>query len=324
MLPTSASAIDIPALIRSTNLILNGVRDHDADIPFRVFGSAALALRCPENINLWHKTNRDPIRDIDIVTLPEYRARLRKALKEVGFLEDTNSIATNAQYQRLYFRRIDLPFWVEVHSAPLIFHHKIYLGKSLSADPATLTPADLAISKLQWKDLSNNNAQIDVVNLRQERERLTKNEEIKAAYDIERKMRLYAENTSQLIDLSVLFAEYPTVHNGEASGISIHRFLSLTRRDWGLWITLQKNLQSLEIFVSQMFPESDYVNLGSTILGRIADLRSAISILSETSINWKIQSILHRIIPERLYPIGYPVEEPQADIWRGVELGEVR
>jgi hypothetical protein len=324
MLPTHASTIDIGALIRSTNLILDGVRDHNADIPFRIFGSAALALRCPENINLWRNTNRDPIRDIDLVTLPEYRARLRKALKEVGFLEHEDSIATNAQYQRLYFRRDDLPFWVEVHSAPLIFHHKIYLDKSLSADPDTLTPADLAISKLQWKDLTNNNAQIDVVDLRQEREHLVQDDEIKAAYDIERMLRLYAENTSQLIDLCVLFAEYPMVHNGEARGISIPRFLSLTRHDWGLWVTLQQNLQSLEIFVSRMFSESEYGTLRSTILGRIADLRSAISILSETSIKWKIQSILHRIIPERLYPVGYPVEEPQADIWGGVKLGEVR
>lgn len=319
MQASTSSQIDIQKIINAAHLILSCVRNYNSEIPIRVFGSTALALTCPNHTYLWQKTNRKPIRDIDFVTLPQYREQIRKALIACGAIEYEGSMITNVQYQRLYFHLNNPPLLLEIHSAPLIFHHKIPFDKDLSSDPDTLTLADLAITKLQWSALKKNTVQTDLAILETEKEQLIKkgyNEDKFKINDIDGKLKLYADNTAQLIDLCVLLAEYPVVTDSKTRGIHIDRFLALARRDWGLWVTLRRNLKALEKFIPRMFAQDEYASLRDIVLGRTASLRAALATLHATTLKWKVDSVVHCVICERCYPIGYPVEEPQRDVWR--------
>lgn len=309
--------IDIMKLVGAATTVMDVVRARDAGAPLRVFGSAAIAIRCPHSIYLWHKADRPQIRDVDIVTIPQYRPSLRKILGEAGFSESPDNDATNAQQRRLYFQRDDIaPFWLEVHSAPLMFHHRISLGKLLSTDSVTLTLADLAVSKLQWKELSKNNVQQDAAELPRRKQTHLDNDDAIGLFNLNKKLRRMNANTSQLIDLCVLFAEYSVTQNDQIeTGISIERVLWLTRRDWELWTTLNQNFEALKEFASTVFPESEYPRVGELVLARVEALRSATDVLYDTTIRFRLQAVLHRILPKRLYPIGIEVDEPDEDIW---------
>jgi hypothetical protein len=170
-----------------------------------------------------------------------------------------------------------------------------------------------------------NNIGMDVDQLEEEKQGLL----VKAVSEddfrinaINHQLELYTENTAQLIDLSVLFAEYPVVTASDDKGIDLERILSVARRDWGLWRTLRRNLIALERFVPKTFTQSENAEVAEIILERTAMLRSALSALSKTTIKWKADSVLHRAICEKCCSVGYPVEEARNDVWQRTETIE--
>jgi hypothetical protein len=253
-------------------------------------------------------------------------------LKECGYSEYEGSLATNAQYQRLYFHQNNPPFLIEIHSAPLIFHHKISFDEGLGGELLTLTLADLVITKLQWNNLADHNLKTDVVRLQEEKKELlgkARPDDNFRINQIGHLLELFTENTAQLIDLCVLFAEHPVVTGDEAQGIFLERIQSAARSDWGLWITIRRNLISLERFVQRAFTQHEHAQVTATILERTAMLRTALSTLSRTTFKWKANSVLHGMICEKCCSIGYPVEEARSDIWQNAQItekeyGEVR
>jgi len=316
MQPISTPTIDIRKLITTTRNILNCVAVHNPNIAIRVFGSAAIAIRCPNYIYIWQNTNRKPVKDIDFVTLGKCREDVRKALSAGGFPEVEGSMATNAQYRRLYFYQADPRFLIEVHSAPFMFHHRIPFDGEFGPDSETLTLADLAVTKLQWADLHKNNTQSDFRRLQHERQRLADHavEDRFRVSQLESELELCTENTAQLIDICILFAEHQMQNDGAGVGISIDRFLQLARRDWGLWVTLRRNLKTLERFAVKTFSEE--AELRDLILSRIRILKTALATISDTTIKWNVDRVVRKVVCERCVPIGYPVEEPRRDIWQ--------
>jgi hypothetical protein len=319
MQATSRSQTETAKLISSAKAILKCTQQGGNNIPIRVFGSAAVAIRCPDNIDIWRKTSRKPVRDIDFVTLPQYREQVRRTLKNCGYSEVEGSMATNAQYRRLYFYQSDPEFLIEIHSAPLTFHHRIALEDDLTRDAETLTLADLAITKLQWGELWKNNFQAEAVRVRQEREAATKDPVQKHRFrvnELDGLLDLYTENTAQLLDLCVLFAEHPLTADYEPEGISVKRFLLVCGRDWGLWTTLRRNLKSLGSFVHRVFTQAELIETRDVILERLRTLRKELNNISDTSFKWNVDSVVRKVICERCVPIGYPVEEPRRDVWQ--------
>jgi hypothetical protein len=244
-------------VIDVATLVLNAVNSKCGNIPLRLFGSAAVAVKCPQYTFLWEELGRAEIRDIDLVTLPKYRRCIRRALLDKEFVEDSGNVLTNAQYERLYFYRDDLrPFTIEFFSNPLIFHHKIDVGQQLGIEAETLSLADLVVSKLQWERISS--------------------------------------DTAQLIDLSVLFAEHQVAAIGRSDGISADRLLALARRDWCLWRTMRQNLRELSDYVDSRFQNEA---LRNKVLLNISTLDSLLNPLSNTTLRWKLQQLAHKIKP---------------------------
>ena len=313
--PTSRT--DTTKLISSAQSVLECVNGAGKNIPLRLFGSAAIAMRCPNSLYLWQAVDRKAVRDIDFVTMPQYRERIKAALTTCGYTEVEGSMATNAQYRRLYFHKADTNFLIELHSAPLMFHHRIPLNGELLRDSETLTLADLALTKLQWGDLCKNMIESNLPSLINRRDALLQSKSSSHAaelLELESQIDLLNENTAQLLDCCVLFAEHPLATNGGQPGISTNRILSLCKHDWGLWTTLRRNLKALESFTSKMFSSSDHAR--DRILERVRQLRILLKNISETSFKWQVDSAVRKIVCERCVPIGNPVEEPRRDVWR--------
>ena len=119
----------------------------------RLFGSAAVALRCPNYYRYWDQLERPEIDDIDVVSVGRNETALRQALLCMGYDEPWAA----RPFATLYSRRLFVPheggYTVEMFLDPLGFHHEIRLGSRLTMDELTLTLADLVLSKLQFADL---------------------------------------------------------------------------------------------------------------------------------------------------------------------------
>ena len=197
------------AICTAAHRLMQYVAAVDAAAPVRLFGSAAVAVRCPRHAYLWDAIERVDIADIDIVTPSTYRQTIRRVLTKNDLVEDYGSILYDALFQRLLFSWPGSPYTVEVFFDPLDLHHTIELGARLTMDPLTITLADLVVTKLQFEDLQSRPA--------------------------------------QLIDLCIVLAEHQ-VGTLTTSAISANRIGSLTAQDWGLWRTVKKGLADVRAF----------------------------------------------------------------------------
>jgi hypothetical protein len=197
--------------------LLQFVTSEDPNAPVRLFGSAAVALRCRKYSYLWEAASRGEIADIDLVTTSSYRAEIRRIFAKNQLVEDFASMLYDAMFQRILFAWNGTPYTVEVFFDPLDLHHKIELGEQLTSEPLTISLADLVLTKLQFEDLK--------------------------------------DRPAQLIDLCIVLAEHEVVPSGSV-GVSGGRVAALTARDWGLWNTVNQGLAVLSYFAKSKIPDN--------------------------------------------------------------------
>lgn len=203
--------------LASTRL-LQLIASEDAAAPVRLFGSAAVALRCPRYRYLWDVVSRVDIADIDLVTTSSYRSEIRRILTGHNLVEDLGSVLYDALFRRLLFNWPATTYTVEVFFDPLDLHHKIELGELLTSEPDTITLADLLLTKLQFEDLR--------------------------------------KRAAQLLDLCIILAEHDVVRRG-GPGISANRIGSLTGQNWGLWHTVKRGLDATRSFAENQIHEEE-------------------------------------------------------------------
>jgi hypothetical protein len=117
----------------------------DRGLPLRILGGVAVALLCPSS-------RRPPLQreyaDIDLVTTGSARAGVAELIKSLGYVGDREFNMLHG-HRRLFFwdegngRQVD----VFVDEANLC--HRIDLRRRIEVAPLTVSPADLAVLKLQ-------------------------------------------------------------------------------------------------------------------------------------------------------------------------------
>lgn len=245
------------------------------DIPVRIFGSVAIAIKCPNCFNYWDifTRNKDELPpknldneayDLDLVSLISHRHSIKKIMIKAGFKKVTESLAYNAMYHRQLFYPADGSFPIEIYYSPLPFFHNLDVSKSITIESNTLTLTDLVLSKLQHQSLKH----------------------------------------KQCVDLSIMLLDFD-VRPNECNSISICRFSSIVKSDWKLKATIKRNLHTLNNFINEAF-KNDKDNL-TIIKDRIVRIENKINSIQCSS----YQKILISIYNRFEIPLGTPITDPQ-------------
>ena len=103
-----------------------------------------------------------PEADLDLATRGRHGERVEKLLAELGYQPNVEFNALQG-HRRLLFYGDDFP-QIDVFVDRFTMCHELDLSKRLDRDPYTLSPADLALTKLQVHELTRKDA-LDVLSL---------------------------------------------------------------------------------------------------------------------------------------------------------------
>jgi len=126
----------------------------DAGVQARALGGVAVALRCP---SARHAPLQREFHDLDLAVARGHAHDLTKVLAGAGFAPNTHFNALHGR-SRLIFAAVDDGLHLDVLVGVFAMCHKLDLGDRLAIDPATLTLADLALTKLQIAELNRKDA----------------------------------------------------------------------------------------------------------------------------------------------------------------------
>lgn len=114
-------------------------------VPLRALGGVAVAMTCPSS-------HRPPLArsyaDIDLATTGSAKDRVVEMLESLGYAGDREFNVLHG-HRRLYFWDERAQRQVDVFVEEANLCHRIELGRRLELVPLTLSPADLALLKLQ-------------------------------------------------------------------------------------------------------------------------------------------------------------------------------
>ncbi len=171
-------------------------------IVLRSLGGVAIRVRCKSSLD---KSLRRRIADIDLAGLSRQRSGIERLFRDLGYSPGFNAI----RFERLIFfdsqkRKVDL--FLDTFE----MCHKLHLKYRLELDDATLTLADLLMTKLQVFEFTE---------------------------------REYKDVTALFIDFDVSAQDSGNTINGKYVA-------EVCAADWGLWRTLTLNLDRLESHLS--------------------------------------------------------------------------
>lgn len=117
----------------------------EQQVPLRALGGVAVAMTCPSS-------RRPPLArsyaDIDLATTKSAKDQAIAMLESLGYVGDKEFNMLHG-HRRLYFWDEGAERQVDVFVEEANLCHRIELGRRLEAAPLTLSPADLALLKLQ-------------------------------------------------------------------------------------------------------------------------------------------------------------------------------
>lgn len=174
-------------------------------VTLRLTGSAAIRLRCPDQVELLDRLRRDPLRDLDFFAREKHSARVVAFFEEHGYRMDPE-IRQSQEFgikRHIYLAPQDR-YKVDVFLDDLIMAHTLQLRGRLELPGPTLQVSDLLLSKLQIHQITRND----------------------------------------LVDLIVLFAGTEGL-GADAHEPETSRVISVLRDDWGFWYTSTGNLRRL-------------------------------------------------------------------------------
>lgn len=216
-----------------------------AGVQVRAVGGIAVALRAP-SISKLHPPRS--YHDIDLAA-PARAAALTRVLVDLGY-EPARRFNTLNGSERLLFhdpggRRLD------VFVDTLRMCHELRFGARLELDAWTLSPADLALSKLQIVELTERDAQ----------------------------------------DLAALFADQPLMDADDAGGIAQSRIREVCAADWGWWKTVDGNLARLagQWRAQSATADPDETAVLRTATERATELRATLDACRKSA-RWRVRS----------------------------------
>jgi hypothetical protein len=196
---------------------LVGLTD-DRGLVMRLIGGTAVARHC-------HGEQPAALRrscaDIDVVVRRADHRKLRSLLEASGYEPDQAFNAVHGARRLLYYDRPN-GRQLDVFVGEFRMCHQLDLDDRLTLDPATLTPADLLLTKLQVVEV----------------------------------------NTKDLTDAASLLLWHELGEERSGDVLGIDRLTDVTSRDWGWFMTFAENLGKVERAAPDMLaaPEADVVS----------------------------------------------------------------
>jgi hypothetical protein len=140
------------SIVTQTRSLIDGLTA--SGVVARALGGVAIALLCPS-------AAQPPLRrsygDLDLATPKGDGRRLEARLQELGLVPDARFNALHGR-RRMMFEAPDYGWSMDVFVEEFTMCHALVLGDRLGSPPYTLTPADLALTKLQIVELNNKDA----------------------------------------------------------------------------------------------------------------------------------------------------------------------
>lgn len=144
---TSLPSASAPEIEAATELLAAATSDAAA---VRVLGGVGVALRCP-TAGI-HGSLARPYSDIDLITTRGSVPVLSQILAQRGYLPEKRFNATHG-HSRMMFHHPD-GIHVDVFVDQFVMCHRLDLSSRLALDGATVTLADLLLTKLQIAELN--------------------------------------------------------------------------------------------------------------------------------------------------------------------------
>jgi hypothetical protein len=140
------------SIVTQTRELIDGLTE--SGVVARALGGVAIALLCPS-------AAQPPLSrsygDLDLATPKGHARRLEARLQELGFVPDARFNALHGR-RRMMFEAPAHGWSMDVFVEEFAMCHALPLGDRLGSPPYTLTPADLALTKLQIVELNNKDA----------------------------------------------------------------------------------------------------------------------------------------------------------------------
>lgn len=174
----------------------------DQGITVRLIGGTAVVQHCHGDQPL---ALRRSCADIDLVVRRADQRKLRTLLQEAGYEPDTAFNAVHGARRLLYYDRAN-GRQLDVFVGEFRMCHQVDLDGRLGLDPATLSPADLLLTKLQ------------VVQV----------------------------NQKDLTDAASLLLWHEVAPEQSGDVLGIDRLVAVTSRDWGWFTTFTENLGKVD------------------------------------------------------------------------------
>lgn len=174
----------------------------DRGLTVRLIGGTAVAQHChgeqPEAL-------RRTCADIDVVVRRADQRKFRSLLDASGYVSDQGFNAIHGARRLLYYDRRG-GRQLDVFVGEFRMCHQLDLGDRLTLDPATLTPADLLLTKLQVVEV----------------------------------------NAKDLTDAASLLLWHEIADERSGDVVGIDRLIDVTSRDWGWFVTFTENLTKID------------------------------------------------------------------------------
>jgi len=224
-------------------------------VVLRIMGAVAITLHSaskPECRDLIKKLERlggegKIFTDIDLVGYRKQSKGIIDVFRKLGYVIDQRVLVYFGD-RRLVFYHPDNKFHVDVFLSKLEFSHDIDFGESpgkglLESDYPTLSPADLALEKLQ----------------------------------------IHLINEKDLKDLVLLFYCHELSNDPLPDTIYVGRITSILSDDWGFWYDALENLKKAKSLVNALLAQGKITNdVATLVASRIDKLIEAIDSTPKT------------------------------------------
>lgn len=197
----------------------------DRRLTVRLIGGTAVAQHC-------HGEQPEALRrtcgDIDVVVRRADQRKLRSLLEANGYVPDQDFNAIHGARRLLYYDRPNGRQF-DVFVGEFRMCHQLDLDDRLVLDPATLTPADLLLTKLQVVEV----------------------------------------NSKDLTDAASLLLWHEIGDERSGDVVGIDRLVDVTSRDWGWFITFTENLAKIgQALIGLPSADAALVNTRATRIGQ--------------------------------------------------------
>ena len=231
------------------NIVQEG---HDQGIEFRLLGSIACRLHCPEFGYFLEHMKRE-LTDIDFVVFSKQKKKIEEFLKSKGYEIDRSfavgTMPLTGSDERQIYHNHNSGIHIDIFLDKLNFCHPIYLKKRLLIDFPTIPLPDLFLEKMQIVEI----------------------------------------NEKDILDLIVLLLEHRIARSRDTDVLDIEYICSLLNSDWGFYYTFSLNLDRLTNYMKKN--DILTKGKKKEVIEKIELLRKAVEDAPK-KLKWKLRSLV--------------------------------